>query len=1068
MVRHARGHTLLVGRRRELERLEQLGDDLRRGHCSIACIEGPAGIGKTHLVDSFMDRTAIPSKNILRMRGQQIEPPPYLPILTLLELLREATDSPEAAQKLAQASQLLGDSGIGVGETNAADSSSTAKTGSAEHARTAIFLDISAAISAAVRTEKMVIVLEDAQWLDEPSSALFEFVANELLTGPKVAGLLIIITTRSGRIDNESWHAGSLSSLPMFETIPLQPLSEGDQIELLLGLGVSEPSSAWLRDLTTASKGNPLYVREAVADMHASDGSSVGSGETLHRRTQSLRELVAKRIAALPTDTRQVLSCAAVLGLDFSTAEVAAAAGIGPADAEEHLLVGLDGDLLALNRDQIHFAHDLWQEMLGQRLLPEQRTRVHDRIATALIEAGSTDAGTPQRIGHHLVRGSRADHDAVIRHCETAGDLAFKGGAWSDAAELHSAALDSAMRDDREPSELNRLRLKAATTAERDMDVQRATELYSALAESAKTSGDVTLWGAGVDGEMRLSTAYSTSALSGELPAASLIEFLDAVDAHDSRVPVLTTWANLETTAGRLERGIDLSAQAVDAARRTGHRRQTSAALFAAGYAHLVALDPASAVALLRESEQLRSSPGDEWVQSESLSRRAWAHLLGGELTLAEDAASQALALAVKTRHWSDAALAETTIAAVALARGDLEFAVEQVELALRHASRSTYAAAPSLAFPLLVTIHRARGDLRACEQAIDRWNAAGLRGSRIHTTLLSEEWGIPDTSKEPRCPPSNSLGSLDRLGSIVELSSVRESSNQVETLQARFRELDGVVYTSAGQLVLRLQAMVAVLGGETVEAAELLREGIRVAEASGGLAEAAKCQLLLSAAVEDVDEAKTLAAQGRDLARRLGLNPSLYAGVVHDGGEYDSAALLRPQVTVVFADLVGSTHLSVHHGDGAYVWAVDRSREILRSRCAAGGGTEGGTSGDGFVAYFASASAAADFAISITADIAELDSGPGRPNVELKIGLATGNPIVREDSVYGATVNLAARLSDQARPGVIYADFETRQASQDKHAYSGAGTVELKGFPDSVSLFQLHVPLLTSLNRKA
>lgn len=74
-------------------------------------------------------------------------------------------------------------------------------------------------------------------------------------------------------------------------------------------------------------------------------------------------------------------------------------------------------------------------------------------------------------------------------------------------------------------------------------------------------------------------------------------------------------------------------------------------------------------------------------------------------------------------------------------------------------------------------------------------------------------------------------------------------------------------------------------------------------------------------------------------------------------------------------------------------------------------------------------------------------------------IGISAGEPVSERQDLFGAAVNLAARICAQAAPGQILVSSAVRDLSVGKPiVFADQGPVALKGFDDPVRLFE--VPL--------
>lgn len=156
---------------------------------------------------------------------------------------------------------------------------------------------------------------------------------------------------------------------------------------------------------------------------------------------------------------------------------------------------------------------------------------------------------------------------------------------------------------------------------------------------------------------------------------------------------------------------------------------------------------------------------------------------------------------------------------------------------------------------------------------------------------------------------------------------------------------------------------------------------------------------------------------------------------------------------TVMFTDVEASTDLTTREGDLAAAAVFDEHDRIVRDRVTAHGGRIVRSTGDGFLAIFDSADDAVGCAESIQRDLAAQVDG-----IRVRIGLNTGEVFQADGEVFGAAVNLAARVMDRARGGQVLATDTVRQAAgtaPDAH-FRDRGRFALKGFPGRQRLFEV------------
>jgi adenylate cyclase len=82
--------------------------------------------------------------------------------------------------------------------------------------------------------------------------------------------------------------------------------------------------------------------------------------------------------------------------------------------------------------------------------------------------------------------------------------------------------------------------------------------------------------------------------------------------------------------------------------------------------------------------------------------------------------------------------------------------------------------------------------------------------------------------------------------------------------------------------------------------------------------------------------------------------------------------------------------------------------------------------------------------------------SSAGEPLL-VRIGLNAGEPVAEEADLFGAAVQLAARVCARAEPGQVLAANVVRELAMGKgFVFSDQGDVELRGFEDPVRLYEV------------
>jgi len=116
--------------------------------------------------------------------------------------------------------------------------------------------------------------------------------------------------------------------------------------------------------------------------------------------------------------------------------------------------------------------------------------------------------------------------------------------------------------------------------------------------------------------------------------------------------------------------------------------------------------------------------------------------------------------------------------------------------------------------------------------------------------------------------------------------------------------------------------------------------------------------------------------------------------------------------VTVIFADVEGSTAMLERLGQARWMKALAEYEQLLGSRLEAHGGTLVKALGDGHLLAFPSANAALRCAVDVQRAL-PLDSAP---DLRVRMGMHTGEPVALEDDLHGRTVVKAARIAEIGR----------------------------------------------------
>ena len=310
----------------------------------------------------------------------------------------------------------------------------------------------------------MLLVVEDAMWMDEASAGMVAAALQRLHELPWYC----CFTTRD-RAEGLGGELGFASDVMTLEALT-------DDLSVALAADLTEDASVppdELRELVTRAKGNPLFLVELA---HAR--RELGSLDAI---PGSLEDLIAARIDRLAPADRNLLRHAAVLGDRFAPRLFDRTLGEGfPSPVPWQRLA----DFIITDQGELRFTHDLVRRVAYAGLPFRRRRELHRRIGMALMPKGEPDDARVGLLALHF--DGSGDHELAWRFNRMAGERARDHYASVEATTF----LERAVHNAREVAE----RIPAAELA----------TAFEALADVALMSGRFELAAEGLRGARRL------------------------------------------------------------------------------------------------------------------------------------------------------------------------------------------------------------------------------------------------------------------------------------------------------------------------------------------------------------------------------------------------------------------------------------------------------------------------------------------------------------------------------------------------------------------------------------
>ena len=447
----------MVGREAELRLLRQVVSAAAGGVPGLVVLSGDAGIGKTRLVEAVAaesERTCLVLSGRCSVGAAQAVP--FAPVAAALRDLWRAL-GPDEVERLAgrHASvleQLVPEREVGAQQVDGPRT---------EPSVAQVYAAVADLLLQVARPRTVLLVIEDAHWMDESSQQLLDYV----LRCVRTERLAVIVTFRSDdpAFEERSGLVAGLKGLPRAVSLDLSPLSDrgvGEQAAQISGRSLDE---AELARMVAASGGVPLLVEELV-DGGLDDLS--GAGDAADR-------LLGHRLSGLTGRARCVVDTAAVSMREPTAQELVSACRLAADEADRGFAEAVAHGVLVRRAGAVAFRHALLREAALARLMPHARQEMHRRWAEVVAKRPpGLDRSVEQ--AHHLMEAQE----------------------WGSALDASLAAADLAQRVSAYPERLQLLR-QAATMWHRVPDAPTRTrtdlaEVLGAAAEAAHfTSGRV-------------------------------------------------------------------------------------------------------------------------------------------------------------------------------------------------------------------------------------------------------------------------------------------------------------------------------------------------------------------------------------------------------------------------------------------------------------------------------------------------------------------------------------------------------------------------------------------------
>ena len=545
----------LIGREWHLATLAEGFERSRRGQAMVVFVHGSSGMGKTALVDQFLQQVQDEHERTVILRGRcyERESVPYKALDSLIDNLSRYLNRLDKSESEAllptnvQALARLFPALRRIQTVVRAQRRVLEIPDEREQKRRARGA-LRELLQRLAARHPLVLYIDDLQWGDRDSAALL----SDILRPPDPPPIMLVGAFRSEERDSspllqELRRSSAIQEGAEVREIAVEELSETDATSLARALFGERGHSIEnvCRVIAQESGGSPYFVAELVRyALHRSRSEDTSVNLEIDSAGMNLARLIRARLEQLTDEATRLLQMVAVAGQPVELQVAIQAAELGAA-AQGAVTQLRAGSLIRIRRsrdfDEIEAYHTRIREGVLSMVDPNHRVRFHGALALALEGSERTD---PETLAIHFREAGDADREA--RYTIAAADQAYEALAFDRAGRLYRQALDLSDRVEVPHHELMVKLGDALTNSGRGAE---AAEAYLDAAPGAHTAEEAL--------ELRRRAAEQ-QLMSGHLVAGldTMRKVLESVGMSMPRSPIAVIGSILLRRAQLMLRGL--------------------------------------------------------------------------------------------------------------------------------------------------------------------------------------------------------------------------------------------------------------------------------------------------------------------------------------------------------------------------------------------------------------------------------------------------------------------------------------------------------------------------------
>ncbi len=414
----------MVERESELSQLDSMVSAAASGDGAAVLIDGPAGIGKTALLNGAQELAERAGMTVLTAQGGELER--GLPWAVVRDLFGRSLREADEGERVSLLSGAAGLASPILAETTAQPQPASDQLAEVLHGLFWLTSNLS-------QRGPLLLAVDDAHWADPASLDFLTYLAQRISDLP----VLLLVAGRPAEPGSEARRLETLTN--RVQVIRPSPLSRDGVEELIRRDFEQQPDAEFVAACHLATDGNPFLLSELHIELHLEEvgPTSENAPRVSEVTPEAIGHAVLLRLARLPEAALRLAQSVAVLGANARLADAADVAGFDRDAAADSAGELAHADVLG--RDlPLAFVHPIIRRVVYEQMTAPARARLHGSAADVLSERGAP----AEEIGVHLLEVEPAGDATVVERLRDAASRSVAEGATDAAVRYLRRALD--------------------------------------------------------------------------------------------------------------------------------------------------------------------------------------------------------------------------------------------------------------------------------------------------------------------------------------------------------------------------------------------------------------------------------------------------------------------------------------------------------------------------------------------------------------------------------------------------------------------------------------------------